>query len=298
MAAVTIGLGVDGGGSATRWALWGDEGRIAGGELPAVTGHLFHAPERARFAAMAQALGVALGDVPVAGVVAGITGLSATSPESEIAASDLARVAAVGRADVQVEDDIYIAFHAAFAPGEGHVVYAGTGSIGVHVRADGTAVRIGGRGMLIDDAGSAFWIGREALDLIHRALDANPAWRSPLADAVFAAIGGADWDRVRRYVYSGGRDAVAQLARTVAAVDDKTALDILRRAGCELARLAVALAQREGARPVALLGRAAGLHPAILTAMRERAAPLAVERRQVDAAAAAARLAHARTKCR
>jgi hypothetical protein len=45
------------------------------------------------------------------------------------------------------------------------------------------------------------------------------------------------------------------------------ALEILHRAGLELARLAKALRGRVGPRPVALAGRAASLHPAILSAM-------------------------------
>ena len=287
-----LALGLDAGGSATRWATWGPEGKIASGELISVTGHLFHQAERARFGEMTAALRSALNGAPIGRVVAGITGLSSTAPEAAAAAASIAGAVGVPVSSVHVEDDIWIAYHAAFAPGEGHVVYAGTGSIGVHIRLDGGVVRVGGRGMLIDDAGSAFWIGRQALDLIHRARDADPASRSRLADAVFAMIGGDDWDRVRAFVYGGGRSAVAQLARAVAAADDPVAIGILREAGRELARLAQVLAAREGPSPVALLGRAAGLHPAILDAMRIAAAPLAVERRTLDAAATAARLAY------
>ena len=152
----------------------------------------------------------------VCGVVAGITGLSATAPEAATAATLLADAIGVAPARVHVEDDIWIAYHAAFAPGEGHVVYSGTGSIGVHIRRDGTVVRVGGRGMLIDDAGSAFWLGREALNHIWRARDEDRPATSPLAEAMFTVIGGTDWDRARAYVYGGGRDAVAQLARAVA----------------------------------------------------------------------------------
>ncbi|HEX3350459.1 MAG TPA: BadF/BadG/BcrA/BcrD ATPase family protein [Acetobacteraceae bacterium] len=291
-----IGLGLDAGGSATRWAIWGDEGRLGGGELIPVTGHLFHDAERARFAEMAAALRCALAGARVTRVIAGITGLSATAPEAAVAAAALSDATGVPIASVAVEDDIWIAYHAAFAPGEGHVVYAGTGSIAVHIRTDRSVVRVGGRGMLIDDGGSAFWIGREALNAIFRAIDADPAARPPLADAVFTMIGSADWDRVRAYVYGGGRSAVAQLARAAgAAADagDPAAIRLMRETGKELARLARVLAAREGPRPVALLGRAAGLHPAILESMQRATAPLVVERRTLDAAATAARLAYA-----
>jgi N-acetylglucosamine kinase-like BadF-type ATPase len=84
------------------------------------------------------------------------------------------------------------------------------------------------------------------------------------------------------------------LARAVAraaAADDADALAIMRRAGAELARLALALVHREGVRPVALLGRAARLHPAILEGMRQAAPELTLTLRDNDAAMAAARLA-------
>ncbi len=301
-----LGLGLDGGGSATRWALWGAGGKVAEGELPAVTGYLFNAPDRARFAGIAAALGRAVapwnGSLGEIGhVVAGITGLSAGTEAGDIAARLLADAAGVDVARVHVEDDVWIAFHAAFAPGEGHVVYAGTGSVGLHVRADGSAVRVGGRGMLIDDAGSAFAIGRAALSHVFRRLDETPGCRSTLAEAIFAAVGGSDWGTVRAHAYGGGerspRDAIAQLARVVAAAardGDAAALAILTEAGDELGRLATLLARREGDRPVALLGRAATLHPAIAAAARARAAPLDLALRTIDAAAAAARLARLR----
>jgi N-acetylglucosamine kinase-like BadF-type ATPase len=192
---------------------------------------------------------------------------------------------------VQVHDDMWIAYHAAFAPGEGHVVYSGSGSVGIHVRVDGSTIRVGGRGMLIDDGGSAFWIGREAVSLLYRHIDEDPDFDSPLAQSVFAACGGRHFDIVRAYVYGGGRTAVAQLARAVAAADDAEARHILHLAGGELARLALALVRRGGEKPIALLGRAATLHPAIIEGFRAAAPALRVEVTAPDAALAAARLA-------
>ncbi|MCW3475058.1 N-acetylglucosamine kinase [Limobrevibacterium gyesilva] len=286
------GLGIDGGGSATRWALCDDTGAVrARGEVPPVSGHLFNADERARFERVAAALRAQIGDVAVARVVAGITGLSAASPEAAVAATILAESLGLPADRVQVQDDMWIAYHAAFRPGEGHVVYAGTGSIGIHIRADGTAVRVGGRGMLVDDAGSAFWIGREALNLVWRRLDEDPQAGGPLARELSAAIGGDSWDAVRNYVYGGGRSAVAMLARAVARADDDDARRILRAAGRELARLGLALAKREGDKPVALLGRAATLHPVILAGFNEAAPLLRMRPETPDAAIAAARLA-------
>jgi N-acetylglucosamine kinase-like BadF-type ATPase len=287
------GLGIDGGGSATRWALCNGAGApLAAGEVPAASGLLFDAGARARLDAAAAALGAALAGLPAPdAVVAGITGLSAGSPEAEFAAAAIAEALGLPAARVRVREDTWIAYHGAFARGEGHMVYAGTGSVGLHVRVDGSTVRVGGRGMLIDDAGSAFWIGREALSMVWRRRDADPNWTSTLARALDAAIGDAGWEATRERVYGGGRGAVALLARAVAGADDADARALFTRAGAELARLAQVLVARAGRKPVALVGRAAALHPLILSAMRAAAPRLEISRRELDAALAAARLA-------
>ncbi len=286
-----LGLGIDGGGSATRWAVADGAGQILGhGEVAAITGHLFADAERDRLASAMAAIAGALPG-PVSAAVAGITGLAATAPQAGEARSIVARALGLQPASVRIENDMWIAYHAVFAPGEGHIVYAGTGAIALHIAADGRELRAGGRGMLIDDAGSAFWIGRMALDRIWRARDLDPAATSPLAAALDAAIGGSDWDSHRAHVYGGGRNAVAQLARAVAAADDPAARAILTQAGTELARLAVALIARAGDRPVALIGRAATLHPAIEAGFRAAAPGKQMSLANPDAAIAAARLA-------
>jgi glucosamine kinase len=284
-----IGLGLDAGGSATRWTVVDRAGVVLGaGELAPVDGHLFNPANRARFVAMAAALADVTAKLAPDGVVAGITGLTGGSPEADTARDILAQ--SLGVSSVLVEDDLWIGYHAAFAPGAGHVVYAGTGSVGLHIKADGNLVRVGGRGMLIDDGGSAFWIGREGLNTLYRRIDAGQAEGS-LGAALYAAIGGTDWNAVRAYVYGGGRNAVAMLAMAVAGADDPGAAAILVQAGRELARLGRDLVARIGVLPVVLQGRAASLHPAILIAMRDAAPGLDITLHQADAALAAAKLA-------
>jgi N-acetylglucosamine kinase-like BadF-type ATPase len=77
----------------------------------------------------------------------------------------------------------------------------------------------------------------------------------------------------------------------MAADDDAGAMAVLREAGAELAVLARALLDREGARDVVLLGRAAGLHPEISLAMADALPGVALRMAVTDAALAAARLA-------
>ena len=78
---MSLGLGIDAGGSATRWAVVDDAGVVlARGDLAAVNGHLFVPESRAGFEAFVRDLAAALPE-RVDAVVAGITGLTGDSPE-------------------------------------------------------------------------------------------------------------------------------------------------------------------------------------------------------------------------
>jgi glucosamine kinase len=208
--------------------------------------------------------------VPLGQCLHGITGFDATQLAR---LRQLASVACAVAGDaVQGMNDIELACRAAFAPGGGYVVYAGTGSVAAFVDADGQLHRAGGRGVLIDDAGGGHWIAREALRHVWRAEDEHPgAWRSSrLAACVFEHVGGSDWSHTRQWVYGASRGELGSLALAVAAAadDDTTALAILQSAGLELARLARALLQRHGLRPLALAGRVFDLHATIESTLR------------------------------
>jgi N-acetylglucosamine kinase-like BadF-type ATPase len=271
--ATELGLGIDAGGTQTRWALAAPggailaEGLVAG--LSALQMGSPHGRETVHATFAELAANVLPHGVPVR-VEAGLTGFGG---DSELLQRWLAELLYVDPAAVHFSSDMEIAYRASFAPGEGYLVYAGTGSIGAFIDANGQFHRAGGRGVVLDDGGGGFWIAREALRHIWRLEDEQPgAWRaSPMARAVFDYVGGDDWTYSRQFIYGQERGAVGKLALVVAASADQdpAAMTILRNAGFELARLALALLNRFGPRPVALSGRAAELHPAIVAAMRE-----------------------------
>ncbi len=288
-------LGIDAGTTATRWLLL-DRSRstVAAGEVPALSGLLLVEPEttskaHAIVATLCQA--VRPHGRPAA-VVAGVTGLSAGSPVAGMLGAALASGLSVSSDAVTVVDDMHICYRGAFAPGEGIVVYAGTGSIAYHIALDGSVLRAGGHGYLIDDAGGGFWIGREALSRILRARDAGDP-PSPLARALEPAIGAA-WDRTRTFIYGGGRAAVAALVpMIVSAADsgDGEAASILDRAGAELARLATLLLDRLGERPVALAGGVAAHERVRASVLQALPASVRVTHHRLPPVDAAARLA-------
>jgi glucosamine kinase len=267
-----LGLGIDAGGTRTRWALADRLGAIAAeGEVAGLSA-LQMASAAGRTALHARLTDLA-STVQVHGkphaIRAGLTGFGGDGAQWQLW---LATLFDLSPSAIMLCNDIEIAYAACFAPGEGYLVYAGTGSIGAWIDTAGVLHRAGGRGVVLDDGGGGFWIAREALRHIWRLEDEQPGvWQaSPMARAVFDHIGGSHWNHSRQFIYGQERGAVGQLAIAVAASadTDPAAAHILQHAGRELARLALALRGRFGARPVALSGRAATLHPMIIDAMR------------------------------
>lgn len=273
MTGLQLGLGLDAGGTQTRWALADASGRLAAeGSVAPLSGLLLgseagKATMRATLAEITQHLPQ---QTRLVGVLAGITGFDTSDvpPLCEL----VGQVMALPTAAVRAMSDIELACHAAFAPGEGYVVYAGTGSVAAYVDSAGEMQRAGGRGPVIDDGGGGYWIARQALRLVWRAEDEAPgSWQSsPLARCLFKRLGGSDWAATRKGVYAASRGEVGTLALAVAeaADQDPAALALLQEAGQELARLAQALIRRYGPRPIALAGRALDLHPIIETTLR------------------------------
>ena len=264
-----LGLGIDAGGTQTRWALATAPGDIvAEGAVRGMSALQVGESDHVREALDDLAAAVLAHGRP-ARVHAGITGFGEST---EALRALIAAPLDLDPTNVKVVSDMEIAYLDLFAPGEGYVVYAGTGSVAAFVDDRGVLHRAGGRGVVLDDGGGGFWIAREALRHVWRIEDEHPgSWRdSPMALALFEAIGGSEWANSREYIYGRDRGAVGGLALAVAraASEDPVARDILARAGGELARLALAMAKRYGARPVALTGRAADLHPLIAEAMQ------------------------------
>ena len=268
-----LGLGLDVGGTRTRWALALHDGSV----LARGTVAPFSA-DQLNSSAGRQVVAVALDELQAAlsvhprpqAVMAGITGHDGS------AGPDMARVMALALnlpvRSLGLFNDVELACRLAFQPGGGALVYAGTGAIAVFVDAAQRSHLIGGRGALLGDEGGAHWIARQALAGLWRAEDDQPgsAQASALGQALFESVGGARWDDTRRFVQAASRGQMGQLALQVAAAaqTDPQAMHWLVRAGQELARLAALMLARFGAMPLALAGGAFKLHPAIEASMR------------------------------
>lgn len=286
-------IGVDIGGTGSRWVACDLEGQeLARGHAKGATAHLFNQTERQRLAAVLADIAAQLAahDLWPSRLRAGLTGYG-KGVEAD------ARMLFWDAFGVQAElfDDITAAYLAVFQPGKGHLVSSGTGSFGIHVAADGTQVRVGGRGILVDDAGSGSWIALRAVERLYRVYDRDGNFDTMprLAQHVFATVGGTEWRHVREFIYAGDRGQIGTLAIAIGrAADDHEpfALELLSRAGTELAEIALNLITRAGPCPLAFIGGALDLHSSIKKAINAKLGGREISFPRPDAALAAAQL--------
>ncbi len=138
----------------------------------------------------------------------------------------------------------------------GMVLIAGTGSICFGRGAGGQTARAGGYGHKIDDEGSGYALGRDALAAVVRAQDGRgPA--TLLTQLVYKKLGAADVGELIRFVYAPKTDkkqiaALAPLVGQARAAGDEAARTITQRACGELAQLAGAVARSLNMRSASL----------------------------------------------
>ena len=236
-----VGLGIDAGGSSSRWLLLSSSGTVlAQGQTGPLTGHIF-SDNDAQLARFSGVLAAARAVHPPDALVAGITGLHPGTVAVNLLTRAVKDVLGLTPECTVLANDMHVAFRGAFGPGEGILVYAGTGSVAYHETLAGEVVRAGGYGYLVDDAGAGFWIGQQALRALFRQVDTTgKPPRTPLAEALYARLGSRDWPEIMPVIYAGGREFIASLAPAVGEAEragDEIAGRILEQAGAELARL-------------------------------------------------------------
>ncbi|SNY54016.1 BadF-type ATPase [Pseudooceanicola antarcticus] len=287
-------LGMDIGGTASRWVLVDRDGEVIDrGITDGASGLIYDARSLARFRGAIEAVRDALpGAVSFAEF--GITGAGfSRHPQIEEQVSD---ILGLPRERFSYSSDMGLAWHSAFHGRRGHLVSAGTGSVGMTYDERGERIVVGGRGILVDDAGSGVWIALRALRLLFRRIDEDggPKEVEILASCVFAAMGGNTHDAMRDYVYGGDRGRIGRLAVAVAEAareGDEAAQELLREAGRELAHLGRTMLNRCGEAPVAFVGGVLGLDPSIRAEITSVLAGHEVEFPRIDAALHAAMIA-------
>ena len=252
-------LGVDGGASKTV-VLLGDaqSGVIIGRGRSG--GSNFHAHDKtAAFAELESAIAKAFADAglprqPVQAICAGLAGVS--RPEDEVMVASWVRQRGISQR-LLIANDGWLVIAAGTPDGVGIGVICGTGSIAVGRDATGTMSRAGGWGYLFGDEGSGHDLAIMALRAAVSAADG----RGPATELLPALL--RHWqlqlpEDFITFLY-GLADPrpmlgdVGPLVIQIAEAGDAVALDVVQRAGNELAR-AVAAVQRtlQFANPVPL----------------------------------------------
>lgn len=239
----TLVVAVDGGQTSTLAIVATPGGRILGAGLAGPSNHVHQPGGLARLeSALRQSIGGALQTAgctadQVTYVCLGMTG--AVKEAVPIAAQILPA------ARIQVYYDMVTALAGASIAQPGVVVIGGTGSIAYGRLDDGRDARAGGWGYLIGDEGSAYSIGRAALQAASQAVDRRGA-ATLLTQSVPAYFKLTTIQEVRDIVYTSAvsRPQIAGLAAIVtkaAQEGDTVALGLLTQAGRDLAETAVAV---------------------------------------------------------
>ena len=263
-------LCIDCGASSTKWSVRAKDGSLKSGKSAYITGHIFDDSEWKRVDSVFQEIKSNVGEIDE--LVLGVTGLDRHNEVAKELKLLLRRVFNIET--ISLMNDMELAYSAFLSPGEGVFVYAGTGSVVASIDREGIFHRAGGWGYLIADEGGGFWIGQQALRYVtdkwnQGALD----WNDPLISMTMNKAGVTDWDGLRKFVYSGSRQAVATLAPVVAeakSAGSQSAELILREAGVHLAQLAMTLQERLGTSKFVAMGGVFKIDISIFESLAEK----------------------------
>ena len=229
-------LGIDAGATATKWSIHDGTQTVTSGKSFAMDGHIYRPESAKRMHEVLADIASQCDGAQVTSMYAGFTGL-AESPE------DRAKIESIFKgyfphAACTLVLDIELAYRAYFKPGEGILLYEGTGSIAMHITEAGELRRAGGWGYLLGDEGGGYWIGREAMRHLSLQLEMN--LRDSFTDQIFKERGISAWGDIRSIVYGAERSTVAAIAKDVASLalqGDTVALGILEGAAGHLSEL-------------------------------------------------------------
>ena len=227
-------LGIDGGGTKTEFALSDPNGKIVcrlfmDGCNPNTVGI-----ERTK-RIIEDGIIQACKDVPLSSVVvyAGIAGCASEIYADEI--KTMLEKMSFAAFDVGSDNNNIVA--AGLGNNEGITMILGTGICSYVVKKEETK-RIAGWGYLFDNGGSAFHIGRDAINAYFSAYDGTGE-ETTLVQRIKQTFGYSN-EELLKYLYSGGNKLVSSYAMYVfeeAEKGDKVSVSILKKHIAEIARL-------------------------------------------------------------
>lgn len=258
-------LGFDGGGTKTECVLADGEGRVVARASAGPSNPLRSGYTRAWFSLSDAADSVLkqgkIHSGHIRGICAGLGGAGRSSVARRVTTFF---EHGYPNARVRVTTDLDIALEAAFGSAEGIILLAGTGSAAFGRDANGRTARAGGRGPWFSDEGSAFDIGRRAVQAVALA-EEHRGPETALSSRIFEFHQCRNWDQLGEQI-AKNPDAVFpktfSLVAALAEEGDSVARAILADAASSLAGLVACVASELGWRdrdvPVAKVGGTKG----------------------------------------
>ncbi|MCC6802051.1 MAG: hypothetical protein IT319_04125 [Anaerolineae bacterium] len=237
---MALALGVDGGGTQTRCVIVDDQGRLLGSGVSGAS-----KPDAVEAAVGARHLNEAIraacaGLGGVERIDTAFLGIGGANSEvdKQVIRGMLDGLGLRPGIPVGVDLDIVIALAGGTAGQPGITLIAGTGSSCYGRNAAGDSWRSGGWGYIVDDYGSGFFLGQQALEAVIRAADGR-AEATALTEPCMAALSITDINTIMHRIYYPRLDfaGIAALAPLVVEVAerDATARAIVERGCAELA---------------------------------------------------------------
>jgi glucosamine kinase len=237
-------LGIDGGGTKTRFAL-ADEttvlARVVCGGSNMVRLGETQAGEVLRQGIQQVCASARISPQQIGAACIGTAG----SARPEISGKIRDIISGLGVANFEVVGDSVIALQAAFGGGAGVITIAGTGSIVYGRDARGKLVRAGGWGFAVSDEGSGHWIGRRAVSAL---LDAHDRGiETALTNLAIKCWRLQSMDELVQFANSTPPPDFPQLFPVVLRATDEgdsVAKEVLAEAGSKLATLTALVMRR------------------------------------------------------
>ncbi|MEP7213193.1 MAG: BadF/BadG/BcrA/BcrD ATPase family protein [Acidobacteriota bacterium] len=232
-------LGVDGGGTKSQIAIMNEAGKVVGEGTAGPSNPLRVGVETA-VTNIVQAIneacdrdGISRGDIAAATL--GLAGVRRADLRQRVRDSFVRRI---GIRKTEVITDAEIALYGTTLGEPGLVVIAGTGSICLGKNAKGELAISGGWGPLAGDEGGGIGIAQQALHMVAKASDGRGV-KTALSEKAAEYFRASGPENLIVAIYSPQIDnsRIAGFARLVvetALEGDKTAIAIMKDAGCEL----------------------------------------------------------------
>jgi glucosamine kinase len=246
-----IVLGIDGGGTSTRAVVATGNGTILGFGRAGSSNYddvgVEATQENIRLAAEQAWLQSGQALRPADAVFLGMAGV-VSDVDRAIIAKIAANLHLSAGGSTGIDHDIRIALAGGLALKPGIVLIVGTGSSCYGRTAEGTSCRVGGWGYLLDDGGSSYYLGLEAVRAVVRSVDGRLGPTS-LVGQIMSALGVQDMQEIMHRLYHPQmpRTEIAGLAHLVleaAQQGDTLAQKIVQDGQDELALMVEVAARR------------------------------------------------------